>query len=280
MDTIQVNNYLPVDLPPPACVVPDNVPESDGEPMDTPWHRSEIQILIESVRVHLRGRSDYFVGGNTFLYYTEEQWATPESLKEAKFRGPDFFFVDGVDGAKPRLYWVVFREGGRYPDVIIELLSPSTESVDRTVKKQIYERTFKTVEYFVYDPDKMKLEGWRHDGAKYHALQPDEKGFLFCEKLKLWLGTWVGSYLDEENTWLRFFDEHFQMVPLEVELKGQELEAEHRKAEGERRKAEELAQSLAVEQQRVAAQQARSPAFMLCLPSKTLRQVLRAALSN
>jgi hypothetical protein len=250
METAQVDNYLPPYLPPLESVIPDDLPDSDGEPLDSPWHRSEIQVLIESVRVHRCGRTDFFVGGNTF-------------------RGPDFFLVDAVDGIKPLRYWVVQREGGRYPDVIVELLSPTTADVDRTTKKEIYEKTFKTAEYFLYDPDTLKLEGWRHDGIKYHAIQPNEKGFLFSEKLNLWLGPWVGAYLDQTDTRLRFYDEHFQLVPLEVELIGQQLvaerrkadaerrkaKAERRKAEAERRKAEALAKSLAIEQQRVAAQQ-------------------------
>src|SRR5438105_12893364 len=135
METVQVDNYFPSSLPPLESI-PDDLPDSDGEPMETLWHRSEIQVLVESIRVHHRGRTDFFVGGNTFIYYTKEQWATPGvAPKDLKFRGPDFFFVEGVDGTKRRRYWLVQREGGRYPDVIIELLSPTTADVDRTTKK-------------------------------------------------------------------------------------------------------------------------------------------------
>ena len=48
-----------------------------------------------------------------------------------------------------------------YPDVIIELLSPTTAKEDRTTKKRIYEQTFHTSEYYLYDPDTQQLEGWR-----------------------------------------------------------------------------------------------------------------------
>src|SRR5437016_1252109 len=54
--------------------IPENLPEEDGVPMETFWHRSEIQVLIESVAVLRRGRKDYVAAGNTFIYYTPEQW--------------------------------------------------------------------------------------------------------------------------------------------------------------------------------------------------------------
>nr|WP_322505530.1 hypothetical protein [Chroococcidiopsis cubana] len=46
-----------------------------------------------------------------------------------------FFVALDVDGSRERQGWVVWEEDGRYPDVIVELLSPSTAKVDRGVKK-------------------------------------------------------------------------------------------------------------------------------------------------
>jgi Uma2 family endonuclease len=43
---------------------------------------------------------------------------------------------------------VVWEEGGRYPEVIFEFLSPSTRQADRTVKKELYEQVFRTPEYY------------------------------------------------------------------------------------------------------------------------------------
>lgn len=53
----------------------------------------------------------------------------------------------------PRKSWVVWEEDDKYPNVIIELLSESTEQVDRRLKKQIYQDTFHTPEYFWFDLD-------------------------------------------------------------------------------------------------------------------------------
>src|SRR5205807_10562240 len=104
-----------------ASVVPKvKLIESDGVPLESPWHLAAILLLMECVRFRLRGRTDFFVGGNMFLYYSEEQ------ARNLDYRGPDFFFVDGVDGTRPRKWWAIWEEGGRFPDVIMELLSPTT----------------------------------------------------------------------------------------------------------------------------------------------------------
>src|SRR5947209_7946601 len=113
---------------------------SDGEPLETPWHFAAIALLIDTTRYRLQPRTNFFVGGNMFIYYSEEQ------ARNRDYRGPDFFFVDEVDGQRQRRWWAVWEEDGRYPDLILELLSPTTAETDRTVKKRLYERTFRTSE--------------------------------------------------------------------------------------------------------------------------------------
>ncbi|MCP4702021.1 MAG: Uma2 family endonuclease, partial [Gammaproteobacteria bacterium] len=70
-----------------------------------------------------------------------------------------------VDGSYRRNKWVVWEEGGRYPDVIFEFFSPSTRHKDLKEKKDLYEQTFRTREYFCFDylaPQKENsLSGWR-----------------------------------------------------------------------------------------------------------------------
>ncbi|NJN05102.1 MAG: phytase, partial [Rhodobacteraceae bacterium] len=64
-------------------------------------------LLISVVVWLFRGRTDYFVGGNMFLYYSAEQ------VRNQSYKGPDFFFVRDVDGTKKRDYWAVWDEDGR-----------------------------------------------------------------------------------------------------------------------------------------------------------------------
>jgi Uma2 family endonuclease len=196
--------------------------ESDGEPLESDWHVYEIGLLAMLVRQHLSGRDDFFAGGNMFLYYSEEQ------VRNKDFLGPDFFFVWGVSPMPLRKYWAVWEEGGRYPDVIIELLSPTTAETDRTTKKDIYEKEFRTCEYFCYDADEDKLQGWRlNPSDKYRTIKKNSKGWLWCEQLNLWLGTWKGTYSNRNTTWLRFYTAEGMLVPTSDEV----AEQQRRRAE-------------------------------------------------
>jgi Uma2 family endonuclease len=203
-----------------------NVPlaETDGVPLESHWHVLQISLLIELVEFKFRNRTDYYIGGNTFIYFSEEQ------ARNKDYRGPDFFYVDGVSRLPLRPYWVVWQEGGRYPDVIIELLSPTTAKEDRTTKKALYERTFKTYEYFCYDPETALLEGWRlGKRGRYRVIRPNERGWIWVEELEVWLGTWEGVYRGYETVWLRFYDVEGRLVPTpaeSAEARAQAAEAE------------------------------------------------------
>jgi Uma2 family endonuclease len=187
------------------------LPETDGVPLETPWHRAAINLLIEVLLFLWRGRDDFYIGGNMFIYFRLE-----DSNRE-EVRGPDFFYVAGADRHRPRESWVVWREDGRYPDVIIELLSRTTAVEDRTTKKALYEQTFHTPEYFLYDPATRQVEGWKLIGASYQAIQPDARGWLWSEVLRLWVGNWDGTYQDLEATWPRFYDAQGNLLLLPVE---------------------------------------------------------------
>jgi hypothetical protein len=57
--------------------------------------------------------------------------ASPTSWKaerdRAPYKGPDLLVVVGVDGTKRRKHWVVWDEDDRFPDLIVEITSPSTK---------------------------------------------------------------------------------------------------------------------------------------------------------
>lgn len=213
----------------------------DGEPLESNRHRIAMNVLIRSLLVPMRDRSDYFAGGNMFIYYSSEQ------VRNREFRGPDFFATLNIDGSKERQAWVVWEENGRYPDVIVELMSPSTANIDKGVKKEIYEQIFRTSDYFVYDPfDPSSLQGWHLNlDVGYQELAANDRGWLWCQRLGFWLGTWSGTIDRETAFWLRFYDSEGNLVPLPEEAAQQRADAEQQRADAEQQRANVAEQQLA-----------------------------------
>lgn len=212
--------------------------ESDGVPLDSNWERIQMNLLIDVIRQAMaeRGRTDFFTGGNMFVYHSVEQ-ARDVAQGRPYLRGPDVFFVGGVEDHDRRT-WVSWEEGGRLPDVIVELLSPSTATIDRTTKRDIYGRIFRTPEYFLYEPRTEELEGLRLAGDRYVPLLPDAEGRIWSEKLGLKLGLWRGLRTGVETTWVRLFDATGRLVPMKDEAAEAIAEAERQRAEAERQRAE------------------------------------------
>ena len=206
---------------------PTDLPDDDGEPLESNRHRIAMNVLIDSIDQAYQGRDDYYASGNMFVYYSTAQ------VRNRDFRGPDVFVTLNVDGTRERRSWIVWEEEGRYPDVIIELMSPSTASVDTGDKKRLYEQTFRTRNYFVYNPfDRESLQGWHLGGNwRYEELTPDNRGWLWCESLGLWLGTWEGTLRKETAIWLRVYDRSGNLVLLPEEIAKREREIAERERE-------------------------------------------------
>ena len=159
----------------------DELVVDDGEPMETARHSQQMMILIQSLEDAWRGRDDFYVGGNMFLYFSETQ------ARRNDFRGPDVFVVLNTT-RRERKAWVVWEEDGKTPDVIIELLFDRTEKVDRGEKMRIYAARLKVGEYFLFDPFSGLLEGYELDvlhGA-YVPKKPTAQGRLRCEQMGLY----------------------------------------------------------------------------------------------
>jgi Uma2 family endonuclease len=232
--------------------IPDiDLPYDDGEPLETNWHRLQINLLGDMLHQHWPERTDFFAGGNMFVYYSLEQARTRD------YKGPDFFVVLGVDGTRPRQSWIVWQEEGRYPDVIVELLSPTTISQDLGPKKDLYARVFKTSEYFCVNPDDWSLLGWHLENMHYVALQPDPRGWLWSGILQLWIGIQEGRFQGTSTNWLRFFTPAGMMVPTAEEA----AENAHTRAEAERARAEAEQARAEAERARAEAERARAEAL-------------------
>ncbi|MDJ0731084.1 MAG: Uma2 family endonuclease [Crocosphaera sp.] len=181
---------------------------SDEPPLESNLHLTQIILLIKSLEWLWQEREDYFAAGNLTIYYS------PKQKKSEDFRGPDFFVVLGTTRNQNRRSWVVWEEDGKYPNVIVEILSESTAKTDREEKKQIYQDIFRTPDYFWFDPESLEFQGFTLISGKYQPIEPNEQGLLWSEQLGLFLGIY------EEQ--LRYFNPDGELVPTPEEAANQE----------------------------------------------------------
>lgn len=203
----------------------------DGEPLETHWHAQQLPLLYEQIYQVMveQGRTDFHAATNNFVYYSVQQaWEVAQEvekeLEQRAFRGPDVYWVGGVE-PRDRQVWIAWEEGGRLPDVIVEFLSPSTAVKDRTEKRDLYARVFRTAEYFLYDPDTKKLEGLHLAGKAYRPIPPDGQGRFWSEQLQAFFGVWRGNFVKTTADWIRLFRPDGTLVPT-AEERAQTAEAE------------------------------------------------------
>jgi Uma2 family endonuclease len=206
--------------------------------METGFHDAQDALLKDTLIDAWAERKDFFVAGNMFVYFSERQ------IRSNDFRGPDVFVVLDVED-KGRKSWVAWEEGGRLPDVVIEVTSDSTAHVDYGIKKQIYSRVWRTPAYFIFDPDTEKLEGYRldSDNRQYVSIEPDARGDFEVAALGLKLGLRETSYRQYRQRFVRWLSGDGTPLPTAQERAGAErnrAEAERSRAEAERARADEL----------------------------------------
>ncbi|MCA2707968.1 MAG: Uma2 family endonuclease [Microcystis sp. M025S2] len=183
---------------------------SDEPPLESDLHLQQIIILLSCLELLWQEKNDYYASGNLTIYYNEEQ------LKKRDFCGPDFFVVLDTE-KRPRKSWVVWGEQGKYPNVIVEIISDSTANIDRTKKKILYQNTFRTPNYFWFDPNTLEFQGFTILEGQYQAISPNDRGYLWSEQLGLYLGIFDRK--------LRYFTADGQLVPTPQEAELQQRQA-------------------------------------------------------
>ena len=212
--------------------------------METFKHYLQMTVLIQTLMRYLEQHSRVaYVAGNNFLYYRRG--------RPPKFVGPDFYVVLGRANTYQKSY-VVWEEGDRFPDVIIELISESTEHVDRGRKFELYQNVFRTPEYFLFNPISLDFNGFRLEGDRYEPIKPDSLG--------RWRSQVLGLDLKVDKDWLRWYEPQGLRLPTGDELARQAeewAEQERERAEQERERAEQERERAEQERRRAAALAAR-----------------------
>jgi Uma2 family endonuclease len=228
----------------------------DGAPVEKTVHLLAMVLFRHLARLRLGELGpDFYVGANQFVYYSVEQARAvaeeerqqvlfeehrrPEKPEKTAFRGPDAFVVKGVSPHE-RDAWVAWNEDGRLPDLVLELLSPSTARADRGKKRRIYQDQFKSSEYVVYEPRAESVEGFRLLDHNYQPIASSSEGRVWSRVLEVELGIWHGVYEDHGGPWLRLFRPDGSLV-LTVEEQERQAKERERQAKERERQAKEAA---------------------------------------
>jgi len=226
------------------------------EGMESDNHAIQNKLLEQSVRHWLRDRADVYVGTNVPLYFSALQ------LRTRDFRVPDVMVVLEARPSAERPFWIVWDEGGQVPNVIVEVLSPSTAETDRTTKHRIYSSVLGVPEYFLFDVDTGSLEGFELATEKrYVPIEPDAAGRLPSRQLGGTFGAVEHEAQGRTRAWMRLFDPEGRVVPTAEEAARQRAEEERQRAEEERQRAEEERQRAEEERQRAEEERQRAEAL-------------------
>ncbi len=217
----------------------------EGSGLPDEFHDLQPQLLSATLRFSIYDSNNFFTGTDLNLYY--------DIRHPLWYKRPDWFLILGVsrlyDGTDLRLSYVLWQEGVS-PFVVVELLSPGTETQDLgqaerednqpPTKWQVYEQILRVPYYIVFDRYTNRFQAFGLNQGRYEELSlPEQK--LWIPDLNLGLGVWQGSYQGINRDWLRWYDDRGCWVPTEAERAQQEqqrAEQERQRAERERRRAE------------------------------------------
>lgn len=224
--------------------LPSDNPEDSGLPDE--FHALQPALLSETCRPTTVPLEDCFTAQDLNLYYDPRHtlW----------YKRPDWFLVLGAKRVEQQedLRWsyVQWQEGVS-PYMIVELLSPGTESEDlgtnlRVVDKpptkwQVYEQILHVPYYVVYDRKTNQLRVFRLEGGRYQELELPHNQ-IWLEDVGLGLGLWDGKYQGVEGKWLRWYDADRVCIPTHAERTEQEkhrAEQEKFRAEQEKTRADQ-----------------------------------------
>jgi Uma2 family endonuclease len=140
-----------------ASVKPIIYPDSDGKPIADNTKQFEwIVTIAGGPQALFADNPNVFVAGDLLWYPVEGDNKTriaPDAL--VAFGRPQ-----GHRGSYKQ-----WEEGGIAPQVVFEVLSPNNTPQEMADKLAFYDR-YGVEEYYLYDPDHGRLQGWRRQGGR------------------------------------------------------------------------------------------------------------------
>ncbi len=228
-------------------------PETDGEPMASNTQQAEVMMTLKgNLELLFADRDDVFVAMDLFWYPVEGDTATRVA--------PDVMVVFGRPKGQRGAY-LQFVEDNIPPQVVFEVVSPGNTSTELIRKRDFYEQ-YGVEEYYVYDPDTSRWEGWLRRGERLEPIEAME-GWV-SPRLGVRFGRGRGevvelygpdgrrfrSYVElgrsawEAERRYREAQRRAEQARLQWERERLRAEQERQRAEQERQRAERLAQRL------------------------------------
>jgi len=184
-------------------------PESDGKPMADNTKQFRVITTIEgNLEILFAADPDVFVGGDLLWYPVEGNRFTRTA--------PDVLVVFGRPKGDRGSY-LQWEENGIAPQVVFEVLSPGNRRAEMEQKFAFYDE-FGVEEYYIYDPDRGRLQGWLR---KRGHLQP-------IAEMGGWVSPRLGIRFEMQEKELLLYDGNGRRFLTFVELEQARKEAETR----------------------------------------------------
>jgi len=199
-------------------------PESDGQPMADNTKQFRWIVAIEQNLDWMNADDpNVFVAGDLFWY--------PVEGRNTIVNAPDVMVVFGRPKSDRGSY-KQWEEDGIAPQVVFEIRSPSNSQIEMDKKLLFYDR-YGVEEYYIYNPDKNALSGWRRA----------EDGLDAIEQMNGWVSPRLGIRFDLSGEELQIYRPDGSKFYSYVEI-CQLLEQEKQQVEQERQRAEQAEQGV------------------------------------
>ena len=229
-------------------------PDSDGKPMaDNTKQFRWIVTIVGGLEALFRDQPEVFVAGD-LLWYPVEGNNTIRAAPDAMVA---FGRTKGDRGSYKQ-----WEEQGIAPQVVFEVRSPGNTQRELDNKLDFYQR-YGVEEYYLYDPDRGRLTGWRRSGNKLRPI-PEMRG---------WVSPRLQLRFDLEGLDLSLTGPDGKRFATYLEI-AQRAEQEAQRAEREAQRAEQeaAARRLAEQQAKQEAQRAKAAENELTRLRATLKE--------
>ena len=216
----------------PASAGPPRVayPERDGNPMaDNTLQFRWIVTLQGNLDLLFRDTPDVFVAGDNLIY--------PVAGSNTVRVAPDVYVAFGRPKGDRGSYRVS-EEGGIFPQVIFEVLSPGNRSGELARKFTFYER-HGAEEYYILNPDRVTLEGYVRRGNELADIDEMDGWVSPRMGIRFAVGDDVAVFYPDGRPFLTFL----QLGDLQQET-ARRADAERARADAAEKRADALAAKL------------------------------------